>query len=563
VLSPTDGGGAAPGTELGGSRAGGVTGTGGSTTPGSGGSTGAGSGGTKAPGAGGFAGRDVGGSTSPGAGGAVPPASGGITALGYGGISLLITGGATGVGAGGIKIGGTTGVAGGKIGAGGSAGGGGASSAGGATEVGGSTGGVTVRLDQTRQTMDGFGITNAWAPTMTDAEADALFDASKGLGLSILRIGMGADGNPMSNNTYSDIKKASARGVKTFIATAWSAPANCKDNNLSGGGHLLATCYQSWASTIAAFPALVKQNAGVDLYAMSLQNEPDYCGSNGQDPCSQSYPSMLYLADEMVAFVKAAGPKLRTLSPPVKVVAPEVSEWIHLWTNNSAPGSTDPLSGKYDHGHALSRDADAWAQLDILAAHQYDTQVAEPWPNDVAQSKPIWMTEMSGIKGWPEQGPSRDIKNGVAVAGWIHDAIVNGPASAWIWWWLRASSSDNNEGLYLQDGTDTKRHYTFGNYSRFIRPGYLRVDITGDCPKDILFTAYRNPDGAVVIVAVNKSSSLVAVPIVISGGNAPASLVPWVTSATDNLVSKTVVPVSGGSFTAALDGLTVTTYVGK
>jgi hypothetical protein len=34
------------------------------------------------------------------------------------------------------------------------------------------------------------------------------------------------------------------------------------------------------------------------------------------------------------------------------------------------------------------------------------------------------MTEMSGVKWWPEQGPSSDINNGVAVAGWIHSALV-------------------------------------------------------------------------------------------------------------------------------------------
>jgi hypothetical protein len=36
-----------------------------------------------------------------------------------------------------------------------------------------------------------------------------------------------------------------------------------------------------------------------------------------------------------------------------------------------------------------------------------------------------------------------------------------------------------------------------------------------------------------------------------------------VTTATDNLVSKPAVPVSGGSFTAALASKTVTTFVGK
>jgi O-glycosyl hydrolase len=308
----------------------------------------------------------------------------------------------------------------------------------------------------------------------------------------------------------------------------------------------------------------VKSNASVDLYAMSPANEPEFASCGFAKPCNGNYPTMLFTADEAVAFMKVVGPKLHALSPAVKVMTLEPSEWIHLWTNNSAPGSTNPLAGTgYDYGHALSRDTAAWPQVDILGVHQYDTQIAEPWPSNVPQTKPIWQTEMSGVKWWPEEGPSSDINNGVVVAGWIHDAIVNGPASAWLWWWYQASSTDDNEGLLLKNGTVAKRLYTFGNFSKFIRPGYTRVDITGSIPTDVLLTAYKGTDGTVVIVAINKGTSSATVPISIAGGTAPASLTPWVTSSTENLVSKTAVTVSGGSFTATLAATSVATFVGK
>ena len=117
-------------------------------------------------------------------------------------------------------------------------------------------------------------------------------------------------------------------------------------------------------------------------------------------------------------------------------------------------------------------------------------------------------------------------------------------------------------GLLASDGTDTKRHYTFGNFTRFIRPGYTRVDITGDIPKDVLLSAYRG-NATVVIVAINKGAESVTVPITIAGGTAPASLTPWVTSASDNLKSKAAVTVSGNTFTPTLAGKTVTTFVGN
>jgi O-glycosyl hydrolase len=64
-----------------------------------------------------------------------------------------------------------------------------------------------------------------------------------------------------------------------------------------------------------------------------------------------------------------------------------------------------------------------------------------------------------------------------------------------------------------------------------------------------------------VVVAINKGTAAASVPIGISGGAAPGSMTPWVTSATDNLIAKTAVPVADGVFTAALAGQTVTTFV--
>jgi glucuronoarabinoxylan endo-1,4-beta-xylanase len=267
------------------------------------------------------------------------------------------------------------------------------------------------------------------------------------------------------------------------------------------------------------------------------------------------------------------------LNPPVRLIGPEASEWLHAWSNDSAccsePGeqpSSDPLNcgfpgtncapGEgYDYGHALYADQEAWALLDIFGVHQYDTQVAEPWPTDVPDKRPVWQTEMSGVKWWPEQGPSTDINNAVAIAGWIHNAVTVGEASAWFWWWWKALG-DTNEGLLLANGTDTKRRYALGNFSRFIRPGYIHVAITGEIPADVELSAFKGAGGTVVVVAINKGMVSANVPITIAGGTAPAMLTPWVTSESDNLAQKATVTVTGGVFTAALASKTVTTFVG-
>ena len=399
-----------------------------------------------------------------------------------------------------------------------------------------------VDLTQPLQTMDGFGISNAYqGSAISDSVADQFFDKSKGIGLSIFRLGINSSGNSMG--PWSDAQKASARGAIVWAAP-WSPPASCKSNNSeSNGGHLSTSCYDSWATTIVSFVAKAKQN-NITIMGLSVQNEADNL---------TPYESCLYTNAEMVAFIKVLGPKIKALSPPVKLIAPEATRWEDLW------GGT-PNKGDYSYGTAILADSTAAGLVDILATHMYETQKALAPPAGL--TKPIWQTEMSGVQGYPEQGPSSDIANGIVWAKWIYDALVVGGASAWHAWWISSLNSDN-EGLLLQDGSTTKRLYTVGNYSKFIRPGYQRVTISGTLPSGVLLTAYKNSsDGTVVIVAINSGTAAVTTPLFMSGG-APCQMTPWVTSSSDNLASKTALSVIDGRLSATLGAQTVTTFVGK
>jgi O-glycosyl hydrolase len=218
----------------------------------------------------------------------------------------------------------------------------------------------------------------------------------------------------------------------------------------------------------------------------------------------------------------------------------------------------------------LAKDATAWGLVDILGTHEYDTQKAEAWPADVdggKRTKTIYQTEVSGVMYWPEQGFSSDIKNGVAVAEWVHSGLVVGEASGWLYWWYQPSGSGggDNEGL-VQAGASalTKRAYTIGNYSKFVRPGAVMVEVAGNSNADLLLSAFTGTEGT-IIVAINKGSKDLSVPITISGGTAPASCTPYVTSGTTdgNLKAGTAVTVTGGTLTASLPTMTVTSFVCK
>ena len=386
------------------------------------------------------------------------------------------------------------------------------------------------------QIMDGFGAADTWMGTLTTAQADLFFSPTAGIGLSILRVGIDENGNDLA--PYANAKMAAARGAIVWGAP-WSPPAASKDNgNIDNGGHLLADDYGTWAATLAGFAAKMQQNAGVQLYGISAQNEPDF---------TASYASCVYSGDEMLAFVKVLGPALKALDPPVKLLAAEPDVWSDLWGGSNA------------YGTAICDDADASASVDVLAVHQYANGAVTAPPEGITQH--IWETEASGVRGSLQAGPSADIANGIAVAQWIHDAIVIGGASAWHYWWLISLNNDN-EGLLAQGGGMTKRLYTMGNFSKFVRPGYQRVATSGPAPPGVSLSAYTDPVSLqVVVVAINSNSDATTLPVYVSASTVPAQVTPWVTSASTDLAAQAAIAVVGGRFVATLPGQSVTTFV--
>jgi glucuronoarabinoxylan endo-1,4-beta-xylanase len=102
-----------------------------------------------------------------------------------------------------------------------------------------------------------------------------------------------------------------------------------------------------------------------------------------------------------------------------------------------------------------------------------------------------------------------------------------------------------------------------GNYSKFVRPGFYRIDATHTPQVGILISAYQNQaTGALVIVAINQNSSNVSQSFTLSGVTA-SSMTPWVTSANLNLIQQSDVSVVNGSFTYSLPAYSITSFVGE
>jgi glucuronoarabinoxylan endo-1,4-beta-xylanase len=389
---------------------------------------------------------------------------------------------------------------------------------------------VDVVVTDTLQAIDGFGASSAWtAGNMTDARADELFSPTVGIGLSLLRIRIAPDGTTAELATA---QKAAARGTRVW-ATPWSPPADWKDatSPQNGGGALLPADAPAWAARLASF-AQSMSTAGVPLLFLSSQNEPDY-QPTGYESCG-------YSAGDLVGFVRdLLGPALAAVGVPV--MAPETANWTDF----------DGFAA------AFAGDNSAMQYLGPFATHDYGG-TPHTVASVMATARPVWMTEVSD----PNKTLDTGMGSGLVIAKMIHDSLVSGQVSAWHYWWINPSSptKPDNSGLTANNAL-TRRAYVLGNWSRFVRPGFLRVSATAVPQPSLFATAFADPvSGRVVIVVVNENQNDVAQDFTIAGA-AVDSATPWITSSTLALVAQAPVSVVDGGFSYTLPAKSVTTFV--
>jgi len=396
------------------------------------------------------------------------------------------------------------------------------------------TGDITVDPTKQHQIVDGFGLADVWQNSSSTAMQTLLWDPVNGIGLTLLRIGIdGTSGKPniMGSAGYADGQacvKYAGCACKVWAAP-WSPPAGDKDNNnVNNGGHLNSSAYASWAAILAAFPAFYKQNGGVDLYAISAQNEPDF---------TASYQSCLFNSSQMVAWINVLGPLLAALSPPIKVLAAEPDNWGNIW-------------GGDGYGPAIIADSKADSYVGPLATHDYGNTSAGTYARPAPPANNthhVWETECTP----GDTGP-------ITIATMVYAAFSTGGVNGWHYWWTEAFAPSAS--------SPPAQVYALGNFSKFVRPGYYRVDVSGAAKASgtvPLVVAFSNPpDGTTAIVVVNGGSAQQA-SFFVAGTAWPASVTPYVTTSSSKLAAGTDIAVTAGRFSASLEAKSVTTFVGK
>jgi glucuronoarabinoxylan endo-1,4-beta-xylanase len=456
---------------------------------------------------------------------------------------------------------------------------------------------VSIDTTITTQTIDGFGGANAWQtlPVAGGHVVELLFSLTKGAGLSILRnripfreqSGNGGSIPDLNDHFIAYVNgenyqyTANPDGTKTFVlnwdnwdltdtrqligaigalgadadletvfSTPWTPPNNSTTNwkvNVADaanypqiGGSLAPSHYADYADVLADYANGFASNMGAPLAAVSIQNEPDYAAD---------YESCAWSAANIHDFLGVMKGELGKKGIPagLRVIAPEDDSFEETLVVPTL------------------QDANTADVVGIVGVHQYN--FSEPnfgariLPTVQSAGKPLWITEVS-------QGAANDssIVDGMYWANMMHTDLAVDGVSSFSYWWLWADAS-TKAGLISIDGNtviDNKRLYTFGQFSRFIRPGWRHVAADLEPVTDVLTSAYRDPmSSKIAIVLLNNSDAAKTIDLRLATGTYGA-VTAWRTSDTENIAEvDDAITVSGALVRVALPPQSVTTVSGS
>ncbi|WP_084960442.1 glycoside hydrolase family 30 protein [Thermoactinospora rubra] len=327
-------------------------------------------------------------------------------------------------------------------------------------------------------------------------------------------------------------------GVDRFFFDAWSAPGYMKDNGTdSGGGTLCGLSGTScaggdWRRAYARYLidyTRFYRREGIKITDLGFTNEPDY---------TATYASMRFTPEQAVEFIKIIGPMAG--KEGVKLVCCDSFGWTEAKAYTAA----------------IEADPEARRLVKVHTGHTYASPIDSPLPTD----RPTWMSEMTpNGNTWNENWDDGSGYDGWWMANHIHDSFALGNVSAYVSW-FGASRGATRAFLQIDEVNKTyrvsKRLWAFAAYSRFIRPGAVRVEAASADPA-LKVTAFRNPDGSRVIEIINTAATAVQAEVPGHGRRATA----YVTDTTRSLERADILRGHGAALTADLPPRSLTTIV--
>ncbi len=430
---------------------------------------------------------------------------------------------------------------------------------------------VRVDLDRAKQTIDGFGVCEAFRqaghirklPGAAREEVlDLLFSVRTGAGFSIIRNIVGDGGSwgdrldgptptiepaeGVWNWTGDDdqiwlTREALSRGCGKVIASVWSPPAWMKSNGVvTNGGSLREDKREAFAEYLSRYVREYRSRHGIEICAISPTNEPDM---------NAPYSSCLWTGPQLAEFIAdCLGPAFDRDRVEAKTIMPETEHFGLARAGYFEPALEDPRSASF---------------VGVIAQHGYGGKIEDLGAARDA-GKPVWLTEISDAR---KDSNDPSIRDGIRWARSVHDYLTIAGVSAYCYFWgasIYHRGPISLLGMVADEGriVRNKRLFAIGNYARFVRPGFHRVEATPKEADGPLVSVFADEgSGQVVAVAINEQETSRALRLRIEGATG-TRFECWRTSATEDLARAPSVRAADGILATVLAGLSVTSFIG-
>ena len=394
------------------------------------------------------------------------------------------------------------------------------------------------------------------------------------------------------------LQAAKNRGVEKFLAFTISPPVQMTLNGKAFSPQKLNMNIKKgmlpdYADFLVETIDNLQRNEGITFDYLSPINEPQWdwmAGKNGL-ASQEGTPAT---NQEMFDFTKLLSERIESKSLKTEIVLGEAAIINYLYENVNDENRDDQINAFFG---SLSTNISQLPHVKkVMTGHSYfsvwpikdQISYREKLSSRLKQIENLkyWQTEYSILEQPGEDiipggsGHQRDLgmKTALFAARIIHNDITVANASSWQWW-TALSRADFKDGLiYLDDGTnngsmmdgyckndgfyhDSKLLWAFGNYSRFVRPGMIRLPIENQkMNDDIMLTAYKDEvNKKVIIVAINDSDSMKSYKLNLNTSLKNKELVPYITSEKSNL--KKAIALKNNMF--EIPKKSIVTYVGS
>jgi hypothetical protein len=274
----------------------------------------------------------------------------------------------------------------------------------------------------------------------------------------------------MDRSRYYENVKTVNRYGGYVLASPWSPPAAWKTNNsINGGGSLRVSDYKNYGNYLRAYAQNMLNN-GAPVYAVSIQNEPNYVA--GYDGCE-------WTSDEMRNFYRTEG-VTRFTAGVAGFGGGKVIESVKTMNGESANTTTV-------HRSAMNTAA-AKANIDILARHNYGSRIdngagtgetaTDNWVYHATNPREVWMTEHNLNSNSGTSYPNDHTWNYIWL--FMNDVDMSvriNHEAAFIWWSSKRFYSMLGDGTYgSADHEILPRGWGLAHYAKFAN-GTYRVGV--------------------------------------------------------------------------------------